>query len=289
MVDEEAGEAVAGAESDGRHDGVEAVQMFHCHFSIFVPGQHTHSHIVMLKELVGQIVKGDRKSLSKAITLVESTREEDKRLSRQLLRLLPTPTKPSIRLGFTGSPGSGKSSLLESLGVYLLNNGKVGKMAVLAIDPSSSKSGGSIMGDKTRMTRLAADPRAYIRPSPARGSLGGITLGTANAARLCQAAHHDLVVVETVGVGQSETAIAALSDVTVLVVAPNAGDDLQGIKKGVTECADIIVVNKCDLVGAEAALSFYKNAVQLQDMNAGRRRMVQYSVIMVGVAGERKD
>lgn len=227
-----------------------------------------------VKELAKQIVIGNRQAISKAITLVESSLAKDQRVSRQLLKLLNNNTN-SIRLGFTGPPGSGKSTLLESFGLYLLNHELVSKLAVLAIDPSSSHSGGSILGDKTRMSKLTLHPQAYIRPSPARGSLGGITASTANAALICQAAGHDLICIESVGVGQSETAIAALSDVTVLVVAPGAGDDLQGIKKGVTECADIVVVNKCDLPEADLAVSFYRNALQLQDMNSGRSRRVR--------------
>lgn len=231
--------------------------------------------MIKLTKLVKQIKNGDRLSISRAITLVESTLPADRRLADRLIKSLDSNIPPSVRIGFTGSPGSGKSTLLESFGLYLLNAGKVNRLAVLAIDPSSTKSGGSILGDKTRMTGLSVHPRAFVRPSPARGSLGGITASTARAGTICQAAGHDLICIETVGVGQSETAIAAMSDITVLVIAPGGGDELQAIKKGVTECADIVVVNKCDLPGAKDAFAYYKNAIHLQDANSnGRERKV---------------
>jgi len=186
-----------------------------------------------------------RRSLAKCITLLESTRSDHRARADELLNALLPYTGHSLRLGISGVPGVGKSTFIEALGLHLIGQGH--RVAVLAIDPSSSLSGGSILGDKTRMERLSASEDAYIRPSPASGTLGGVAEKTREAMLVCEAAGYDVVIVETVGVGQSETAVASMTDLFVLLQLPNAGDDLQALKKGVTELADLIVVNKADL------------------------------------------
>jgi len=188
---------------------------------------------------------GQRRALAKAITLIESTREDHRVAADALLdRLLPHAGR-SLRIGISGVPGVGKSTFIEALGLFLVVRGH--RLAVLAVDPSSNLSGGSILGDKTRMEQLSVDPRAFIRPSPSAGTLGGVAEKTREAMLACEAAGFDVVIVETVGVGQSETAVAGMTDLFVLLQLPNAGDDLQAIKKGVMELADIVVVNKADL------------------------------------------
>jgi LAO/AO transport system kinase len=191
-----------------------------------------------------------RRALAKAITLLESTRADHRSRADELLNALLPAAGRSFRLGISGVPGVGKSTFIEALGLHLTDQGH--RVAVLAVDPSSSISGGSILGDKTRMERLSADERAYIRPSPAAGTLGGVAAKTREAMLVCEAAGHDIVIVETVGVGQSETAVAAMTDMFVLLQLPNAGDDLQAIKRGVMELADLVVINKADLDEAAA-------------------------------------
>ena len=191
-----------------------------------------------------------RRAVAKAITLLESTRVDHRLRAEQLLNTLLPATGKSFRLGLSGVPGVGKSTFIEALGLHLINLGH--RVAVLAVDPSSSVSGGSILGDKTRMERLSMDERAFIRPSPASGTLGGVTEKTREALLVCEAAGFDVVIVETVGVGQSETAVAQMTDMFVLLQLPNAGDDLQAIKKGVMELADLVVINKADLDEAAA-------------------------------------
>jgi len=200
--------------------------------------------------LVAGIVGGDRRLLAKAITLAESTREDHQALARDVMAALLPRTGKALRLGLTGSPGVGKSTLIEALGLHLVERGH--RVAVLAIDPSSTVSGGSVLGDKTRMESLAHHPSAYIRPSPASGALGGVAAHTREAILFVEAAGHDVVIVETVGVGQSETDVANLTDVFVLMQLPQAGDDLQAMKKGVVELADVIVYNKADIDPAAA-------------------------------------
>jgi len=192
-----------------------------------------------------------RRALAKTITLLESTRADHRTRADALLGALLPHAGRSLRLGVSGAPGVGKSTFIEALGLYLAERGH--RVAVLAVDPSSSVGGGSILGDKTRMVRLAAHARAYIRPSPSAGNLGGVAEKTREAMLACEAAGHDIVIVETVGVGQSETAVAGMTDLFVLLQLPNAGDELQAIKKGVMELADIVVVNKADLDEAAAA------------------------------------
>jgi LAO/AO transport system kinase len=191
-----------------------------------------------------------RRAVAKAITLLESTRADHRARADALLDALMPHTGRSLRLGISGVPGVGKSTFVEALGLHLIERGH--RVAVLAVDPSSSVSGGAILGDKTRMERLSMDERAYIRPSPAAGTLGGVAEKTREAMLVCEAAGHDIVLVETVGVGQSETAVAGMTDLFVLLQLPNAGDDLQAIKRGVMELADLIVVNKADLDAAAA-------------------------------------
>ncbi|HET9977541.1 MAG TPA: methylmalonyl Co-A mutase-associated GTPase MeaB [Burkholderiaceae bacterium] len=191
-----------------------------------------------------------RRAVAKAITLLESTRADHRARADELLNALLPATGHAFRLGISGVPGVGKSSFIEVLGLHLTALGH--RVAVLAVDPSSHVSGGSILGDKTRMERLSADERAFIRPSPSGGTLGGVAEKTREAMLVCEAAGHDVVIVETVGVGQSETAVAGMTDLFVLLQLPNAGDDLQAIKKGVMELADLVVINKADLDEAAA-------------------------------------
>src|SRR3954447_18728556 len=188
---------------------------------------------------------GRRRSLAKCITLLESTRPDHRARADVLLNVLLPYTGRSLRLGISGVPGVGKSTFIEALGLHLIGEGH--RVAVLAIDPSSSLSGGSILGDKTRMEQLSVHPQAYIRPSPASGTLGGVAAKTREAMLVCEAAGYDVVIVETMGVGQSETAVAGMTDMFVLLQLPNASDDLQAIKKGVMEIADLVAINKADL------------------------------------------
>lgn len=194
--------------------------------------------------LADDIRRGDRRALARAITLVESTRPDHQSSTLALLEVLRPHTGKSIRLGVSGIPGAGKSTFIEALGLHAIAQGQ--KVAVLAIDPSSQIGGGSLLGDKTRMELLSRAPQAYIRPSPTGGALGGITRRTREAILLCEAAGFDLVIVETVGVGQSETAVADLVDMFLLLLVPAAGDELQGLKKGIIELADLVIVNKND-------------------------------------------
>ena len=197
-------------------------------------------------DLADKIVAGDRRSLSRAITLVESTRADHRDRAVALLEDLGRrdPSRQALRIGLSGTPGVGKSTFIESFGMMLIAQGL--KVAVLAVDPSSARSGGSILGDKTRMERLSREPNAFIRPSPSQSQLGGVARRTREAVALCEAAGFDVVLIETVGVGQSETVVAEMSDLFLLLLAPAGGDELQGVKRGIMEMADIILVNKAD-------------------------------------------
>lgn len=195
--------------------------------------------------MIDGVCAGDRRALAKAITLLESTRPEHRRRADEVLDALLPRTGGALRIGISGVPGVGKSTFIESLGMFLLARDH--KVAVLAVDPSSGVSGGSILGDKTRMERLSVQPAAYIRPSPSSGTLGGVAEKTREAMLACEAAGYDVVIVETVGVGQSETTVAGMTDMFVLLQLPNAGDDLQAMKKGIMELADLVVINKADL------------------------------------------
>ena len=214
--------------------------------------------------LAERVSTGDRRALAQAITLVESTRADHRAEARQLLDDLLPRTGGSIRIGLSGAPGAGKSTFIEALGLHLIDAGLT--VAVLAVDPSSSRSGGSILGDKTRMSELGRRAEAYIRPSPSGGTLGGVARRTREALLLCEAAGFDVVLVETVGVGQSEVAVVDLVDTFVLLVSPGGGDELQGIKRGIMELADVVVVNKADgdlLPAAQRAAADLRTAVHL--------------------------
>ena len=199
----------------------------------------------LIDSLLGKQTDAQRRAIAKAITLLESTRADHRAQADELLTSLLPHTGESFRLGISGVPGVGKSTFIETLGLYLIEQGH--RVAVLTIDPSSTISGGSILGDKTRMEKLSVHEMAYIRPSPSSGTLGGVAEKTREAMLVCEAAGYDIVIVETVGVGQSETAVAGMTDMFVLMQLPNAGDDLQAIKKGVMELADLVVINKADI------------------------------------------
>jgi len=207
---------------------------------------------------------GDRAMLARAITLVESTKPEHAGLAQRLLQALLPSGREALRLGVTGVPGVGKSTTIDQLGINLIAAGH--RVAVLAVDPTSRRTGGSILGDKTRMSRLAQEPRAFIRPSPTSGTLGGVTRKTRETMALCEAAGFDVIIVETVGVGQSEVAVADMVDFFLVLLLAGGGDDLQGIKKGIIEIADMIAINKADgdnVVRAERAAAEYRTALQI--------------------------
>lgn len=210
------------------------------------------------------ILQGNRTILSRAVTLIESNKPDHQRMAQEIIgRCLPF-SGNSVRIGITGVPGAGKSTFIESFGTHLTSKGR--KLAVLAIDPSSEKTKGSILGDKTRMEVLSSDPNAYIRPSPASGSLGGVARKTRETILLCEAAGFDTILIETVGVGQSETAVHSMVDFFLLLQIAGAGDELQGIKRGIMEMADTIVINKADgdnILRAKTAATLYRNALHL--------------------------
>src|SRR5438477_979874 len=215
-------------------------------------------------QLADGIRAGQRAVLARAITLIESKRADHAQAARRLVQELLPRTGQAIRVGITGSPGVGKSTTIDALGVFLTDRGH--RVAVLTVDPSSSRSGGSILGDKTRMARLANDPEAFIRPSPASGTLGGVAAKTRETMLLAEAAGFDVVLVETVGIGQSETAVADMTDFFLVLMLPGAGDELQGIKKGVVEHADMIAVNKADgdnIKRATTAAAEYRAALHI--------------------------
>jgi LAO/AO transport system kinase len=213
--------------------------------------------------LVAGVLAGQRRALAKAITLIESTRGDHRARAQQVLNALLPKTGSAIRVGISGVPGAGKSTFIEALGVWLIERGH--RLAVLAVDPSSSISGGSILGDKTRMETLCQKEEAFIRPSPSAGSLGGVAEKTREAMLLCEAAGYDVIIVETVGVGQSETTVAGMVDLFCLLQLPNAGDDLQAIKKGIVEIADMVVINKADIdpQATAVARAQWRNALHL--------------------------
>ena len=215
-------------------------------------------------ELAGAVRAGDRRALARAITLVESTRADHRANAVALLDAILPATGTATRVGISGAPGAGKSTFIEALGMHLVNAGH--RVAVLAVDPSSVRSGGSILGDKTRMEQLSRRAEAFIRPSPAGGTLGGVARRTREALLVCEAAGFDVVLVETVGVGQSEVAVAGMVDLFVLLLGPGAGDELQGVKRGIVELADLIVVNKADgelLDAARHTAADYAHALHL--------------------------
>lgn len=213
---------------------------------------------------VQKLISGDRRTLAKAITLIESINDHDRKNAQSLLQAVLPYAGKSVRVGITGVPGVGKSTFIESFGQYLIGKGH--KVAVLAVDPSSPISGGSIMGDKTRMEKLSSMNEAFIRPSPSSGALGGVALKTRETMHLCEAAGFDWILVETVGVGQSEFEVASMVDFFMVLMLPNAGDELQGIKKGILELADSIIINKAEdenEVQALRAMAQYQSALHL--------------------------
>jgi len=217
-----------------------------------------------VRELSEGIARGDRGDLSRAITLAESRRPDDQEEAQDLIAGLLPRTGKAVRVGITGVPGAGKSTMIEALGLDLIERGH--KVAVLVVDPTSVRTGGSILGDKTRMNRLSAEPNAYIRPSPSGGVLGGVARKTREAMLLCEAAGFDVIIVESVGVGQSEAELAEMVDCLMLLLVPGAGDELQGIKRGIMELADVIVVNKADgdrLHLAKRARGDYRHALRM--------------------------
>ncbi len=225
---------------------------------------HTMGNMINIESLTS----GNRRALAKAITLVESKLDSHRNQAQDVLNSLLPFTGKSLRIGISGIPGVGKSTFIEAFGLHLIKLGK--KVAVLAVDPSSPLRGGSILGDKTRMEYLSREDNAFIRPSPSEGALGGVALKTRESMLLCEAAGYDVILVETVGVGQSEFEVASMVDFFLVLMLPNAGDELQGIKRGILELADALVINKADGQSqnlAEQAQSHYKNAFQLLKHN----------------------
>ena len=225
---------------------------------------------------------GERAVLARAITLIESKRPDHQREARELVQELLPDTGKAVRVGITGAPGVGKSTTIDVLGTWLTARGH--RVAVLAVDPSSARTGGSILGDKTRMAQLAADPNAFIRPSPAAGTLGGVAAKTRETMLLCEAAGFDVILVETVGTGQSETAVADMTDFFLALMLPGAGDELQGIKKGLVELADMIAINKADgdnLKRANVAAAEYRAALHILTPQVAEWRppVVTYSAL----------
>lgn len=230
-----------------------------------------HQKIRDPKTIFSQLKKGNKTSLSESITLLESSKSNDQKMAQAVVqKCLPFSGK-SIRIGITGVPGVGKSTFIESFGLHLISLGK--KVAVLAIDPSSEKSKGSILGDKTRMVNLSVHPKAFIRPTASKGSLGGVAQRTRESILLCEAAGYDVILIETVGVGQSEIAVHSMTDFFLLLMLAGAGDELQGIKRGIMEMADSIVITKADgknIKAANLARSQYKSALHLFPLNSNK-------------------
>ena len=217
-----------------------------------------------ISDLASRVIKGERRALARAITLIESARDDHREQAVELLESVKGAGRQALRIGLSGTPGVGKSTFIEAFGVMLTGQGK--RVAVLAVDPSSTRSGGSILGDKTRMERLSRDSNAFIRPSPSQTALGGVARRTREAVMLCEAAGFDIVLIETVGVGQSETMVADMSDLFILLLAPAGGDELQGVKRGIMEIADMILINKADgdlLPAATRTCADYAGALRL--------------------------
>jgi LAO/AO transport system kinase len=223
-----------------------------------------------IEKLANDLRSGSRAALARAITLVESRRADHQAAARELVQALLPNTGTAVRVGITGSPGVGKSTTIDALGMFLIERGH--KVAVLAVDPSSTRTGGSILGDKPRMGRLGVDDNAFVRPSPSSGTLGGVAAKTRETMLLCEAAGFDIVLVETVGIGQSETAVCEMTDFFLALMLPGAGDDLQGIKKGLVELADMIAINKADgdnIKRANLAAAEYRGALHILSPRSG--------------------
>ena len=235
------------------------------------------------RKLAAGVLARDPRALAKTITLVESSRRDHQARAEAILETLLPHAGKGFRIGISGAPGAGKSTFIETFGLFLTRRGH--RVAVLAVDPTSALSGGSILGDKTRMESLARDPNAFIRPSPSGGTLGGVAHKTREAMLVCEAAGYDLVIVETVGVGQSETAVAGMTDCFILVALPNAGDDLQAIKRGILELADLVAVNKADLDprAAELARTQIANALSMLPQRA------QWTPVVVALSALKGD
>ena len=242
------------------------------------------------QELAERVMAGERRALARAITLVESNRPDHRADATRLIDVLAASDRQALRIGLSGTPGVGKSTFIEAFGMFLIERGL--KVAVLAVDPSSARSGGSILGDKTRMERLAREQNAFIRPSPSQTHLGGVARRTREAVTLCEAAGFDVVLIETVGVGQSETMVAGMADLFLLLIAPAGGDELQGVKRGIMEMADLILVNKADGALKETALrtcADYAGALRLlrkrpQDPDGYPRAMTVSAMTHDGLA-----
>ncbi len=238
-----------------------------------------------MDDLAERVIAGDRRALARAITLVESRRADHRARALDLGDRLRATGRQALRVGLSGTPGVGKSTFIEAFGLHLTAQGL--RVAVLAVDPSSTRSGGSILGDKTRMPLLSRDPRAFIRPSPSQSTLGGIARRTREAVAVCEGAGFDVVLVETVGVGQSETLVAGVTDIFLLLLAPAGGDELQGVKRGIMEIADIVVVNKADgalLPVAERTRADYQGALRL--MRARPEDPPGYPMVLTASAAE---
>ena len=238
-------------------------------------------------DLVKKVLNNERAAIAKAITLVESSKPSDQKEGRKLISNLLNHSGHSIRIGFSGPPGVGKSTFIESFGNYLVKKGF--RLAILAIDPSSNLTGGSILGDKTRMSEISKNENTFIRSTPSKGSLGGVSYGTREAAIILDSAGYDFIFIETVGVGQSETMAANLVDIFTLIVGPGSGDELQGIKKGITEYADIFIVNKNDgdlKIQASKTASDYKSAISFyakQDQESSKEVLLVSSIEQQGM------
>ena len=236
------------------------------------------------QQLVDGVLAGQRRALAKTITLIESTRADHQLRARKVVAALLPHTGRAIRVGISGVPGAGKSTFIEALGIYLIDQGH--RLAVLAVDPSSSVSGGSILGDKTRMELLCQREAAFIRPSPSAGSLGGVAEKTREAMLACEASGYDVILVETVGVGQSETTVAGMVDMFVLLQLPNAGDDLQAIKKGIVEIADLVAINKSDIDPKASAVA---RAQWKQALHMLRPASPNWRPPVIGVSALKKE
>ncbi len=243
-----------------------------------------------ISDLVSRVVAGERRALARAITLIESGRTDHREQATALLDAVKSAGRQALRIGMSGTPGVGKSTFIEAFGMMLTRQGL--RVAVLAVDPSSTRSGGSILGDKTRMELLSRDPNAFIRPSPSQTALGGVARRTREAVMLCEAAGYDIVLVETVGVGQSETMVAEMSDLFVLLLAPAGGDELQGVKRGIMEIADLILVNKADgdlLAAATRTCAEYAGALGLLRKRSGDPEGFPKAMLVSAVTGEGLD